>query len=261
MDDMDCFHDIIACLHVLGPVVTVVGLIFVTGGNQERLTAQELKTMQWIQCFCGPDFYRNVTIMTNKWDKISEDDFDEAWESMQGMLGENATVSEILHPQNLMTSESSLRHYEGGHIYHHGVVLYEDQPDMPLDRLSLRGHKKERAEMAVAMIKNRYKKITSVKLQVVQEMSNNDIPWHDTEAAKVLKLNAKDIKLHFQNGILQVFLRYETKNLIPCKSEHSTSQQPVTRHQDPAGQNETWLDRVWSWILIAKDAAMYFMKF
>ncbi|KAI1111265.1 P-loop containing nucleoside triphosphate hydrolase protein [Nemania sp. NC0429] len=257
MDDMDCFHNIIACLHVLGPVVTVAGLIFVTGGNQERLTAQELKTMQWIQCFCGPDFYRNITIMTNKWDKISEDDFDEAWESMQGMLNENATIAEILHPQKLMTSESNLKHYEGGYIYHHGIVMGGYHPDVPSECLSLRRQSEARAEMAIAMIRNRYKKITEVKLQVVHEMDNN-IPWDKTEAAKVLKLNAVDIKLQFRDGIVQVPVKDEQKYLRD-ESDHGTSQL-APENQGPTDQDQTWLDRVWSWILIAKDAAMFFLK-
>lgn len=286
MGDMDCFHDIIACLYVLGPVVTIAGLIFVTGGNQERLTTQELKTMKWIQCFCGPEFYKYVTIMTNKWDKISEDDFEEAWESMQGMLNDNATISEIINLQNLMISESNLKHYEGGHIYHHGIVLDEDHPDVPLGCLSVRRHAVERAEMAVAMIKNRYEKAPDVKLQVVHEMGNNNISWRNTEAAKVLKHNAKDIKLYFRHGILQVFVEGETQDLFPDESEHGTGQLVIRQSTDQSQcvaamntdtqlicrpvrddeveaeeQSQTWLDRVWSWILIAKDAAVFFMGF
>ena len=45
MDDMDCFGDIVACVDSLSPFVTI-GLILVIGGNQERLTEQDLKTIQ-----------------------------------------------------------------------------------------------------------------------------------------------------------------------------------------------------------------------
>ncbi|KAI0104217.1 hypothetical protein GGR51DRAFT_227680 [Nemania sp. FL0031] len=203
---MDCFCDIIACLDVLGSFVTVAGMIFVTGGNQERLTAQELKTIQWIQCFCGPEFYKYVTIMTSKWDKISEDDFEEAWESMLGMLKENSSVAEILnHPTSSNTDSNQ---YQGGHVYHHGIVMDEGHPSVPLHRLTVRKHERERADMATTMIKNRYKEAPGMKLQVTREMDNN-IPWYNTEAAKVLKHNPNDIKLDFRHGILKVFVRSE----------------------------------------------------
>lgn len=283
IDDMDCFCDIIACLDVLGPFVTVAGLIFVTGGNQERLTAQEMKTIQWIKCFCGPEFYKYVTIMTSKWDKISEDDFEETWESMLDMLEENPSLAEILNRPT--TSKHDPNQYQGGHVYHHGIVVDEGHPNMPLTRLSVRRHGKERADMAIAMIQNRYKVAPGVKLQVIREMGSN-ISWHDTEAAKVLRHNPKDIKLHFRDGILQVFVRSEGHRLAR-ESGHSTPQ-PATCRQQPADeppclevarvktqccrsasdhkpndaqeQQQSWVDKVWTWLGIAKNVALHFLR-
>ncbi|KAI1122115.1 P-loop containing nucleoside triphosphate hydrolase protein [Nemania abortiva] len=280
MDDMDCFCDIIACLDVLGPFVTVAGLIFVTGGNQERLTSQELKTIQWIKCFCGPAFYGYITIMTTKWDKISEDDFAEAWESMLSMLEENLSVGEILNSPN--ASKRGSNQYRGGHVYHHGIVMDDNHPSM---RLKRRRHRKERADMAVAMIKDRYKEAPGVKLQVIREMGGN-IPWHDTEAAKVLKHNRKDIKLYFQHGILQVFVRSGEHGLTgesgrSARQLSTSHQQPIdeppcvevmkldTGYCRPAEdvkpegaeeQHRTWLSKVWTWLGIAKDMAMFFLR-
>ncbi|KAI1733404.1 P-loop containing nucleoside triphosphate hydrolase protein [Xylaria scruposa] len=283
MDDMDCFCDIIACLDVLGPFVTVAGLIFVTSGNQERLTAQELKTIQWIKCFCGPEFYRYITIMTSKWDKISEDDFEETWESMLSMLEDNPSVAEIFdHPT---TSKHNSNQYQGGHVYHHGIVVDEGHPNVPLTRLSVRRHGKQRAEMAITMIMNRYKMAPGVKLQVIREMGKN-ILWHDTEAAKVLRHNPKDIKLYFRDGILQVFVRSEGRRLAdesglgapqPAASrQHPADELPCAevakvetqyyrsasdyKPNDPQEQHQSWVDKVWTWLGIAKDAALFFLS-
>ncbi|KAJ8118321.1 hypothetical protein ONZ43_g4011 [Nemania bipapillata] len=274
MDDMDSFAEIIACLQVLGPFITVAGLIFVTGGNQERLTAQELKTIQWLKCFCGPEFYKHVTIMTNKWDKISDDDFEEAWESMLSMLEENPSLSEILNPQ--MSHENNLNEFEGGYVYHHGVIMDEGHPNVPLERLKVRPHAKERADMATTMIKNRYKEGPSVKLQVIRELGNS-IPWNDTEAAKVLKYDSKDIKLGARNGILQVFMRNDedglygknkndplqlaadhqgSTNELVCVEGDKASTQLVPGERD----DQRPFSKVWPWLLVAKDVAVFFMK-
>ncbi|KAI0502736.1 P-loop containing nucleoside triphosphate hydrolase protein [Xylaria bambusicola] len=282
MDDMDCFCDIIACLEVLGPFVTVAGLIFVTGGNQERLTQQELKTIHWIKCFCGPQFYRYITIMTSKWDKISEDDFEEGWNSMLSMLEMNPSFAEILNPP--VTSRHTSNHdFEGGRVYHHGIVVNKDHPSVPLNRLSLRHHGKERADIAVTMIRNHYKTAPGVKLQIIHEMGNN-ISWYNTEAAKVLKHNPNDIKLHVHNDILQVFARSEGHNLTDqsghdslqsaASTQNLTSQlpcagvskagtqccQPALDNQlkEAGEQNQPWLSKVGTWLRIARDVALFF---
>lgn len=275
MDDMDCFADTMACLHVLGPVVTVAGLIFVTAGNQERLTAQELQTIQWIKCFCGPEFYRYITILTSKWDKINEDSFEESWESMLDMLRNNPSVFEILNPP--ATPRDNWKKYQGGHVYHHGIVAHKDHPNVALQCLKPDQHVKERADMAVAMIKSRYKKAPSVKLQIIHEMGNN-IPWYKTEAAKILEHNPKDVELDCQNGILQVVVKRKGYGL----HDESELLQPATNHWKPTGhqrptgakgntqlarddtpkaaEEQTWIGKIWTWLKIARDVALVFMR-
>lgn len=44
----------------------------------------DLKTLQWVQCFCGPEFYKNIVVVTTKWDRFTEDDFKELWEKGGG---------------------------------------------------------------------------------------------------------------------------------------------------------------------------------
>lgn len=63
--------------------------------------------------------------MTSKWNRINEDDFQESWESMLGMLDDETSLSDILHPEMNDRGSSG---YHGAHVYHHSVVLVEDHP-------------------------------------------------------------------------------------------------------------------------------------
>ena len=63
MDDMENMEDIVGCLNALGPFITIAGALFVYGGGQRRMMAHDLTTIQWVKCFCGPEFYRDITIV------------------------------------------------------------------------------------------------------------------------------------------------------------------------------------------------------
>ncbi|KAI0201805.1 P-loop containing nucleoside triphosphate hydrolase protein [Astrocystis sublimbata] len=265
LDDMDCFKEIIVCL---GPFVTVAGLIFVTGGNQQRFTAQERKTIQWIKCFCGPEFYKNITIMTSKWDMICEDDLDELWDSMISFLEGDPSISEILNPA--MKFEYDPKQYEGGKVYHHGAKLDEGHPRVPPQCLSARRENRERAAMAIAMIKKRYKNIADVKLQVVHEMDKG-ISWYNTAAAKVLKYNPRDIKLDIQDGMLHVFVESEVLDRVgksgldypqPATERRPSMDKPQYQPalDEKSNEGSTWLGKIWAWLTIAKDVALFFKK-
>ncbi|KAI0420847.1 P-loop containing nucleoside triphosphate hydrolase protein [Xylaria grammica] len=252
--DMDCFCDIIACLDALGPFVTVAGLIYVTGGNQERLTQQELKTIQWIKCFCGPQFYRHITIMTSKWDRMSEDDFEEGFESMLSLLKDDPEISEIINPS---ADSNNSEPCQGGSIYHHGLVVDDGHPNMILNRLTMRRHPKERADMARAMIKSRFNQAPGVKLQVIREM-NKKIRWDNTEAAKILNNEPRDVELRFQDGMLRVFVKGKAYN-IPNGKEFSAVQMVSKQQPKAEEQHQTWYSKIFYWLGVAKEVATFFM--
>jgi hypothetical protein len=60
------------------------------------MEAGELKTIRWLQCFCGPRFYENITIITTKWDKIHPDEIGEARERMEELAADD--VAPVLDP-------------------------------------------------------------------------------------------------------------------------------------------------------------------
>ncbi|KAF7556970.1 hypothetical protein G7Z17_g1039 [Cylindrodendrum hubeiense] len=168
INDMDNFHDIVTCLDALTPFITVAGVLFVYGGNQGRMMGADLTTIQWVKCFCGPDFYNRITIVTTKWDSLVDDDFEDAWNIKLPDLLDDSQIKDILEPAPVGS-----RRYHGGHVYHHGLKLAKDSDlSMPIERFSFRRRSAERAELARAMISKRYKGIPSMKLQVVREMAN-----------------------------------------------------------------------------------------
>lgn len=120
--DVENFHDIVSCLDALAPFVTIAGLLFVYGGTQDRMYSHDLATTQWVKCFCGPKFYRHITIVTTKWDSLQEDDFREAWARFTGVIND-PTITDILNPG---------KRYHGGSVYHHGVIMDDANPGAPL---------------------------------------------------------------------------------------------------------------------------------
>ncbi|KAI8297924.1 hypothetical protein K4K59_003140 [Colletotrichum sp. SAR11_240] len=78
LDNEGNFQDIMTCLETLRPFVTFAGVLFVYG-QMERLQCNDLLTMRWIECFCGPRFFQNITIVTTKWDEFTKPSFKKRW--------------------------------------------------------------------------------------------------------------------------------------------------------------------------------------
>jgi len=88
--------------------VTVAGVLFLYSSTKDRIEAGDLKTIRWLQCFCGPQFYENITVVTTKWDKMHPDEIDEARERLgELMAGDLAPVLE--HIYTIMGSPAAER--------------------------------------------------------------------------------------------------------------------------------------------------------
>jgi hypothetical protein len=96
MNDMDILDNIVSCLFALGSFVTIAWVLFLHSSTKDRMEAGELKTIRWLQCFCGPRFYENITIITTKWDKIHPDEIGEARERMEELAADD--VAPVLDP-------------------------------------------------------------------------------------------------------------------------------------------------------------------
>lgn len=200
------YYNIISCLKALGPFVTVAGLLFVYGKMQNRLRKEDLKTIKWVQCFCGPKFFRNIVFVTNHWDSWSPKDFVKNWTTVPELLSQE-DISRILNPPG---------GYRGGSVYHHGFPGGKGSVDGYDRMLDLEDHKSQRSDELRNLIKQHYAKATGIKLQVAREIESG-VPIAETEAAKVLNADIVTSKIHIKNG----------RALITVKSDAPQTSSPI----------------------------------
>jgi hypothetical protein len=256
-----------SCLDALAPFVTIAGILLVYGGTQERMFTRDLRTVQWVKCFCGPEFYRHVTIVSTKWDEFREAGFQRHWENFSGVL-EDPVLKDILDPIRAGTQR-----YHGGSVYHHGVVMDEANPGVPLRCLPKENCADERAAYARAMIRDRYSSKPKAELQILREMAAG-VAWYETEAAKVLRNSHLTLKLDVCEDLLRVtVVRDEPPpelNTRPKSARTATTLRPFTLAlPPPPGESKdrwtekpqhSWYQRLWEWLEKAKEAAAFFQE-
>lgn len=204
MNNEETMKDIMSCLMILGPFVTISGALFVYDACSDRLTQDEERTIRWLQCFCGPDFFRNITVVITKWDKLSTKAAAKAQARIDALF-QNASDNDTLAEDDMQTTTSissssssnslhNLVHppppYLGAHIYHHGLLYQPTSGSTnptnlePLDMEVDVGLRRDRAQ---DMIHARYATTSTppARLQIQQEM-DNFTPLGETQAMKVL---------------------------------------------------------------------------
>ncbi|KAL4784864.1 P-loop containing nucleoside triphosphate hydrolase protein [Aspergillus varians] len=171
LDDREVFEDIMSCVCMLGEWVTVVGVMFVHDARQQRLTQSEMRTIHWLQCFCGPQFFRNITIVTTQWDRLTNEDMDQARDIAKEL--EESAFADILLS----------KYVTSGRTYYHGVNIGGGDG---WDALSKKGFPEERSKMAADFVQDTYGLCDGVpRLQVLEELA---IGWglYETQAAASL---------------------------------------------------------------------------
>ncbi|KAF4622692.1 hypothetical protein G7Y89_g14335 [Cudoniella acicularis] len=194
------FLNIINCLTALGPFVTIAGLIFVFGSPNTRMMAHDAKTAQWVQCFCGPKFYRNIIFVTNKWDEYNKKAFEKAWERV-GELISDGNVKQILDPPG---------RYHGGSLYHHGLPGGKRTVGCHGSVLCHEENGLERGKEFEKLILKCYSKTEPAELQVISEL-NNGTPPLETEAAKALKAQPfkTQILIHEDRAVVSTTIKVQ----------------------------------------------------
>ncbi|KAI1477500.1 P-loop containing nucleoside triphosphate hydrolase protein [Daldinia eschscholtzii] len=198
MDDMANYYDIVSCLEALGHFVTVAGLIFVYGKMKTRLFKEDLKTIQWVQCFCGPKFFRNIIFVTSHWDSWSRKILEKTWNTVPELLSRE-DIDRILNPPG---------GYRGGSVYHHGFPGGKGSIDKFDKMLELEDNKAQRGDELRKLVTRHYANVTGTKLQVVREMESG-IPVSETEAAKILRADVVTTKIRIQKGWALVMVKSE----------------------------------------------------
>ena len=269
-----------SCLFSLGFLVTLMGVIFVYGGTSERFKREDVKTLRWLQCFCGPEFMPNVTIAFTKWDSYSADDFEINWLKVPGLLDEPVIATILKH---------------GGSLYHHGIPGGQGShhlAEMPERTLSNRRHKVERRTELQKLIRRRNTGKKPPKLQVLRE-AKTLAAWKQTEAAKVLMADVNETEVVIRGNRAVVVPKRDLvepaivagplpqgeggetdkkkgdgpkkSEEIPKKSDSEPSaarpEKNKTRNQAPKPEEQTgWGARIIGWLEVAREVAKFFKE-
>ncbi|KAI1773449.1 hypothetical protein F4818DRAFT_110110 [Hypoxylon cercidicola] len=240
-DDISTFRNIVSCLTALGSFVEVVGVLFVIGNPGTRLNQQDVKTIRWLQCFCGPAFFRNVTFVTSFWDAHRENAFRQAYNRMHSLY-EDENLKQVLHPSD------SMRDYLGAHFYHHGVtggqLTLDSYPGLDLEE-----DLAQRKEELLNLIRLRYaeRRYKPARLQFMTEI-DNEVPVLETEAAKVLRAPIVDTTVKILHG-----------KCVLRPANGSPDQLIVKLDPNPRVEDqETWAHAIGRWFSIAMKLSSFF---
>lgn len=240
MNDMEIFKDIISCLIAIGPFVTVAGVLFLHDIKKDRMTAGELKTIRWLQCFCGPEFYQNITFITTKWDELKQ----KALIKARGRL-EDLKTSDFAPLLNPTTG------YQGGHLYNHGIPGGGTE-EIWGESLDYEDDKSTRAAEASNLIHRRYGNIHAVELQIKKELDEGK-KLSKTEAAKALTtLPTESSVIVAQKKA--VLLRIEE----PTTGDEEEDDKDTAHAKENEAQGPIFTESVEQWFNIAKQMAIIF---
>ncbi|KAL4995185.1 hypothetical protein BDV10DRAFT_196910 [Aspergillus recurvatus] len=171
LNDRDVYEDITSCVCTLGQWVTIAGVMFVHDMRLQRLAVSEVKTIRWLQCFCGPRFFEDIAVVLTQWDRIIDDDMYQARYIAEEL--ETSAFREILSPT----------HVKGGRICCQWVDMGEGSK---WDAMSKRKCPGRRSSMAADFVRDCYERSDGVaRLRVLEELARG---WgiYETEAAASL---------------------------------------------------------------------------
>lgn len=231
IDDMANMDDIRSCLVTLGSFLTVAGVLLVYGRPGDKLTAADTMTLRWVQCFCGPAFFQNITIVTSKWDELKQKPFNNYCVKVD-QLTQGVDVALVLDPPE---------RFHGGAWYHHGLPGGNLSADAYPQVLDYESEEEQRAEELRNLIRRRYASNprSLPVLQFAAEIASG-LPWEETEAAKVLTNNVCKSKIQIRDG-RAVVVPTDTTNVElksePSPSAKDSSPKPAQEHKTEVNPN------------------------
>ncbi|KAK4070999.1 uncharacterized protein Triagg1_6366 [Trichoderma aggressivum f. europaeum] len=243
-NDVENFGDIMACLYSLGLFMTPTGVMFVFGRVGTRFMDHDLKTVRWIECFCGPKFFKNITIVISMWDRLIEEDFEQECRKIHELV-DVPDITRILNPPGP---------YEGGVMYHHGLPEGKLEGVQYSSVMSKKRHRKQRSDALKDLIRDRYAHCKPIKLQVMRD-DLKVVSWSDTEAGKVLLARQSEIEIRISGGRAIV---YEKNSPLVWMSKKEMAKK-MSEMEEPLDDNEgSWLRTVNRWYEVMKSVSSYF---
>lgn len=199
LEDSDTFHDIMGCLTVMGPLTTIAGALYVYGDPAHRYLKDDMRTVRWLECFCGPKFFSNITLVTTHWDVYFKQRlFKKSWTAMKD-LQQAEDLKRILHPPG---------RYHGGSLYFHGIPggCVPDE-EFNTDRLlDIDDDQEKRGEEARSFIRRKYgggNTVNVAQLQILSEIEKG-VAAVETQAYKVLTSDLARTKICISEGFALV---------------------------------------------------------
>ncbi|PKS05089.1 hypothetical protein jhhlp_008456 [Lomentospora prolificans] len=268
LNNMANFHDIMSCLSILGPFVTIVGVLYVYGPPNQRISVEDQRAVRWIQCFCGPEFFGNVTFVTSHWDQYSADGFEDAWRRLEH-LEQAEDVRRILNPPG---------HYHAGSTYHHGLPGGQGTIESYRDVLSYKRQPGERGDELRNLIRRQYAEVEPARLQIVREMEQG-VPILETQAAKVLSSDLDQTAVRILDD--RAVLVSSSEQKIPSATQgssapvHEEKTEPQNSNTEPKllkdsgaakaeqtkpKEERSWFQKLMWWFRVASAAASYFKE-
>jgi hypothetical protein len=239
---LETFRNNVACLMALGSFIQTVGVLFVVGNPGTRLQQQDVKILRWLQCFCGPAFFRNVTFVTSFWDTYNKESFQQVYARMKSLY-EFGSIKDITKPPG---------RFHGACFYHHGVVGGELTPDS-YPALSYKENRAERRKELHNLIRRRYaqQEFEPVKLQFMTEVEGK-VPFLKTEAANVLRCSVV-------NTIVKIM---DDKCVVRLagKSTDDIGPPPMLSEEPPVPE-ATWAQTINKWFDLARSLADFYKQY
>jgi hypothetical protein len=196
--------------------VTFAGVIYVHDSKRDRVYESEIKTLRWLQCFCGPRFFDRITILTTKWDQFHP----KAMRKELKRFNDNFVefIPLLNHPPEP---------YRGCHFYHHGIpgggALNESGDTLSVDD---EDDKARRCEEAKKLIHNRYSgNMPPVEMQFEMER-NTGVPVGNMPSVLALTAPATDGALEIVDGRVQLVFQRQRTPLQPEEPTETEEKEP-----------------------------------
>ncbi|KAK1150173.1 hypothetical protein N8T08_000072 [Aspergillus melleus] len=240
IDDREVFEDIMACVCTLGELVSIAGVMFVHDARQQRLAQSEMRTIRWLQCFCGPQFFQKITIVATQWDRLTSEDMDQARDIAKEL--EVSAFADILLS----------KYVTSGHLYYHGVDTGDGNGWNALSRINC---PKERSKMAADLVRDKYGLRDGIpRLQVLEELASGWGPLETQAAASLFNTypSSTICVLRYKAVIMNV-----DEKLRPKQQEvELAASAPKPPQENPTSETSTW-----KWWEVAKEVAWAFWGF
>jgi hypothetical protein len=248
--DDDNLREIWACLAALGPFTTFAGVLFVYGPPGTRIKDEDRKTLRWVQSFCGPELFKNITVITTMWDDYGLDGRARNWARVQ-YLKDDYDMAPMLNP----------RDYHGAEFYHHGFPKGIGGPAAFSKVIGIE-NEDQRAFEIQDLIRRRYSRAVDCKPQIMNEVCHG-VDLMATEAAKVLAANITNSRVRIRGDRAVVELIQEPQQTVvllqqQMKPQPEIESGPKMKPEPEQKPTKSWPQSIFEWLEFAKQAAVFF---